>query len=505
MEETIRSECSGSEKYVLKPAAGLCVLMGLALCLNPVSDGTEEKNQNWRNITELEAAGNKVRTGSREGTDPAMYDAEKLVFKTLLLQGSEKNELVLSEKALPEECLILPDISEGNLWEILQPEGSGAASGAGSADWVEPEASIRQETWQDRSGIGPGNLSGAETDPVKPDNLPEAGAEADMFKPEDPSDVGTEADPIRPQDPSDVGTEVDPIRPGNPPDVGTEADPIRPQDPSDVGTEVDPLRPQDPSGAGTEVDPINPKDPSDVGTEVDPIKPGNPSDVGTEVDPIDPENPGNEGAEGPEQGASGSVENGGAVPDSGNGENGEQGTVSCFVLDEMGMLCGFLPEYAEISDGCLTLPAECTGIRRGAFAGCGAGILELYIPAGAAVIEEGALSGLVSLEWIDVEGGNPGCVSDCGVLFDSTMSVLLAFPAAWMDIYAVPPYVTRIADQAFDGTSIYRLDIRECTGLSFGQNVFGSSGGSGIQVAVRGPELEMYAEMLAGYGVTLTK
>ena len=475
MEETIRSECSGSEKYVLKPAAGLCVLMGLALCLNPVSDGTEEKNQNWRNITELEAAGNKVRTGSREGTDPAMYDAEKLVFKTLLLQGSEKNELVLSEKALPEECLILPDISEGNLWEILQPEGSGAASGAGSADWVEPEASIRQETWQDRSGIGPGNLSGAETDPVKPDNLPEAGAEADMFKPEDPSDVGTEADPIRPQDPSDVGTEVDPIRPGNPPDVGTEADPIRPQDPSDVGTEVDPIRPQDPSGAGTE------------------------------VDPIDPENPGNEGAEGPEQGASGSVENGGAVPDSGNGENGEQGTVSCFVLDEMGMLCGFLPEYAEISDGCLTLPAECTGIRRGAFAGCGAGILELYIPAGAAVIEEGALSGLVSLEWIDVEGGNPGCVSDCGVLFDSTMSVLLAFPAAWMDIYAVPPYVTRIADQAFDGTSIYRLDIRECTGLSFGQNVFGSSGGSGIQVAVRGPELEMYAEMLAGYGVTLTK
>ena len=475
MEETIRSECSGSEKYVLKPAAGLCVLMGLALCPNPVSDGTEEKNQNWRNITELEAAGNKVRTGSREGTDPAMYDAEKLVFKTLLLQGSEKNELVLSEKALPEECLILPDISEGNLWEILQPEGSGAASGAGSADWVEPEASIRQETWQDRSGIGPGNLSGAETDPVKPDNLPEAGAEADMFKPEDPSDVGTEADPIRPQDPSDVGTEVDPIRP------------------------------QDPSGAGTEVDPINPKDPSDVGTEVDPIKPGNPSDVGTEVDPIDPENPGNEGAEGPEQGASGSVENGGTVPDSGNGENGEQGTVSCFVLDEMGMLCGFLPEYAEISDGCLTLPAECTGIRRGAFAGCGAGILELYIPAGAAVIEEGALSGLVSLEWIDVEGGNPGCVSDCGVLFDSTMSVLLAFPAAWMDIYAVPPYVTRIADQAFDGTSIYRLDIRECTGLSFGQNVFGSSGGSGIQVAVRGPELEMYAEMLAGYGVTLTK
>ncbi len=503
MEETIRSECGGSEKYVLKPAAGLCVLMGLALCLNPVSDGTEEKNQNWRNITELEAVGNKVRTGSREGTDPAMYDVENLIFKTLLLQDSEKDGLALAEKAVPEESLILPDISEGNLWEVLQPEGSGVAAGAGRGEWVETGASIGQE----RSGTGSENLAGveAEVDLVRSENLPGAGAEADMFRPVDPSDVGTEVSPIRPGNPPDVGTEVDPVRPGNPSDVGIEVDPIRPGNPSDAGTEVDPIRPGNPSDVGTEVDPIRPEDPSDVGTEVDPVKPGNPSDVGTEVDSIDPENPGNEGAAGPEQGASGSVENGGTVPDSGNGENGEQGTVSCFVLDEMGMLCGFLPEYAEISDGCLTLPEECTGIRRGAFAGCGAGILELYIPAGAAVIEEGALSGLVSLEWIDVEGGNPGCVSDCGVLFDSTMSVLLAFPAAWMDIYAVPPYVTRIADQAFDGTSIYRLDIRECTGLSFGQNVFGSSGGSGIQVAVRGPELEMYAEMLAGYAVTLTK
>ena len=79
------------------------------------------------------------------------------------------------------------------------------------------------------------------------------------------------------------------------------------------------------------------------------------------------------------------------------------------------------PEYAEMPDGCLTLPAGCTGIRSGAFSGCSAVILELYIPAGTAVIEEGALSGLNFLEWIEVESGNAGVTSDSGVLFDSTM------------------------------------------------------------------------------------
>lgn len=272
-------------------------------------------------------------------------------------------------------------------------------------------------------------------------------------------------------------------------------DPSVPENPSGIvgGIVTDPAVPENPSGSGTIVDPTVPGDPSGDGTVVDPAVPEDPAG-GIVVDPVIPENP-SEGGEAADP----------AVPDTGDEENGEQPSVSCFLLDEMGMLYGFLPEYAEIPDGCLTLPAECTGIRRGAFSGCGAEILELYIPAGAATIEEGALADLVSLEWIDVESGNSGCVSDSGVLFDSTMSVLLAFPAAWMDIYSVPSYVTRIADRAFDGTSIYRLDLRECSTLSFGENVFGSSGGSGIEVAVREPELAMYAEILAGYAVTLTK
>ncbi len=185
--------------------------------------------------------------------------------------------------------------------------------------------------------------------------------------------------------------------------------------------------------------------------------------------------------------------------------SGAEETISCFLLDEAGMLYGFLPEYAEMPDGCLTLPEECTGIRSGAFAGCGAGILELYIPAGAATIEEGALAGLDDLEWIEADSGNQGCVSDSGVLFDSTMSVLLAFPSAWMDGYAVPPSVTRIAGRAFEGTSISMLDVRECGTLSFGDNVFGTSAGSGIRIVVSEEGLSVYADILAGYAVTLTR
>ena len=185
--------------------------------------------------------------------------------------------------------------------------------------------------------------------------------------------------------------------------------------------------------------------------------------------------------------------------------SGAEETISCFLLDEAGMLYGFLPEYAEMPDGSLTLPEECTGIRSGAFAGCGAGILELYIPAGAATIEEGAFAGLDDLEWIEADSGNPGCVSDSGVLFDSTMSVLLAFPSAWMDGYAVPPSVTRIAGRAFEGTSISMLDVRECGTLSFGDNVFGSSAGSGIRIVVSEEGLSVYADILAGYAVTLTR
>lgn len=196
----------------------------------------------------------------------------------------------------------------------------------------------------------------------------------------------------------------------------------------------------------------------------------------------------------------------GEVPaDTVEDNGGEKEVVSCFLLDDAGMLYGFLPEYAEIPDGCLTLPEECTGIRSGAFLGCGAEILEIYIPAGAVTIEEGAFAGLGYLEWIEVDSGNPGCASDSGVLFDSSMSVLLAFPSAWTEGYAVPGSVTRIAGSAFYNTSISMLDVRACGVLSFGDCVFGNYGGGGIKVITSVENQPIYEEMLSGYGVEVSR
>lgn len=180
-------------------------------------------------------------------------------------------------------------------------------------------------------------------------------------------------------------------------------------------------------------------------------------------------------------------------------------TTSCFLLDESGMLSKFLPEYAEISDGCLFLPPECTGIRSGAFSGAGAEITELYIPSKAVMLEAGAFNGLCSLLWIEIDTPNPVYKSINGVLFDSTASILIAFPAGRTDVYSIPSHVTQIAGGAFADASINRLDLRRCPILFFDGNIFGVSDGNGMVIAVPAEDFSAYEEMLNGYAVTLTK
>ena len=450
MEEMIRTESWRAGGMFSKQALEgvLILLLGIALMLSQVFSGMGDGVAEEEQIAYVDIAGGKIAAVNPDGKSGFMGDEEYLILKKMLLEERPAWEPQLADSVMPGQTLILPDVTDGNVWEALHGDMAVEEVGKTGSEWngAVVESAIPGDSIE----------SGNAEVPVVSGNLSEIG---------NPDRGDTVLDPVVPENPSGIVG-------------GIVTDPAVPENPSGSGTVVDPTVPGDPSGDGTVVDPAVPEDPAG-GIVVDPVIPVNPSEGGEAADP--------------------------AVPDTGDEENGEQPSVSCFLLDEIGMLYGFLPEYAEIPDGCLTLPAECTGIRRGAFSGCGAGILELYIPAGAVTIEEGALADLLSLEWIDVENGNSGCVSDSGVLFDSTMSVLLAFPAAWMDIYSVPSYVTRIADRAFDGTSIYRLDLRECSTLSFGENVFGSSGGSGIEVAVREPELAMYAEILAGYAVTLTK
>lgn len=489
MEETIQAGCGAAGRIHPNRAAGFCALLGMALFLNQGIPGREPGGQYGQEITQVESGdiANQIKAGGVSGRYTAFEDTEKLLLRMLPAQDDLQKALRLTEKILPEPSLRLPELSDGN---------------------------VRQAAEQERPDVAQGELfgDGAFDDGTPVDsaagNFMAEGAAADLFHPETPSEGAGIKKTIVPGIPPDAGSTAEPIGPGPSLDAGSIAEPILPEAPSGDGSKADPTVPEFPSGVGNTADPTVPGAPADNGTTVSPAVPEAPSDAGGTAEPIVPENPAGGEAEEPavpDQDASQSAADKDSVPDTGTGGGQEQEAPSCFLLDEMGMLCGFLPEYAEIPDGCLTLPAECTGIRSGAFSGSGDGIVELYIPSGAAVIEEGALAGLVSLEWIDVESGNPGCVGDCGVLFDSTMTVLLAFPAAWMDVYAVPSCVTRIADRAFEGTSIYRLDIRDCAGLSFGEQVFGDTGGDGIQVAVPEHELEMYTEMLSGYAVTVTK
>ena len=488
MEEMIRTESWKAGGMFSKQALEgvLILLLGIALMLSQVFSGMGDGVAEEEQIAYVDIAGGKIAAVNPDGKSGFMGDEEYLILKKMLLEERPAWEPQLADSVMPEQTLILPDVTDGNVWEALHGDMAAEEVGKTGSEWngAVVESAIPGDSIE----------SGNAEVPVVSGNLSEIGnpdrgdTVLDPVVPENPSGIvgGIVTDPVVLENPSGTGVGVvtDPVVPGHPSGIvgGIVTDPSVPGNPSDIvgGIVTDPSVPGNPSGivGGIVTDPAVPEDPAG-GIVVDPVIPVNPSEGGEAADP--------------------------AVPNTGDEENGEQPSVSCFLLDEIGMLYGFLPEYAEIPDGCLTLPAECTGIRRGAFSGCGAGILELYIPAGAVTIEEGALADLLSLEWIDVENGNSGCVSDSGVLFDSTMSVLLAFPAAWMDIYSVPSYVTRIADRAFDGTSIYRLDLRECSTLSFGENVFGSSGGSGIEVAVREPELAMYAEILAGYAVTLTK
>lgn len=153
-----------------------------------------------------------------------------------------------------------------------------------------------------------------------------------------------------------------------------------------------------------------------------------------------------------------------------------------FLIDETGMIYGFVPELADCRDGIVVLPSEgCIGIRRGTFLGKGTGIIEIYIPSNITVIEDGALAGLDSLEWIETEG-NPNYVSVDGVLFDAHVSVLTAFPNGRTGAYIVPASVVRIADGAFSNPSLSKLDMRACGEVEIGSGNLESLAECGVEI-----------------------
>lgn len=141
-------------------------------------------------------------------------------------------------------------------------------------------------------------------------------------------------------------------------------------------------------------------------------------------------------------------------------------TEAAFMIDEAGLIYGFRPEFADLSNGFLEFPTEgCTGIRRGTFLGCSEWIVEIHIPSNITYIEDGAMTELCSLEYIVAEPGHPAFITVDGVLYDVAGTALLAYPTARVGAYFVPEQIQTVSENAFLNTSLSIIDIRGC-GLS---------------------------------------
>ncbi len=191
------------------------------------------------------------------------------------------------------------------------------------------------------------------------------------------------------------------------------------------------------------------------------------------------------------------------VPDS-EEISSELTVINGFGIDEEGMICEFYPEKSLLEEGFLEFPAEyCTGIRRGVFTEGGYGITDLYIPSNITMIEDGAFSELVNLGYIDVEEGNPVYMGVDGVLFDSTMTEVKAFPASRIGFYEMPENVVRIGDYALENTMLSKIDLRNCTDMEVGNYVFGEFQGEGITIYVPQNQRELYSGVFAGYSIIM--
>lgn len=179
--------------------------------------------------------------------------------------------------------------------------------------------------------------------------------------------------------------------------------------------------------------------------------------------------------------------------ESGNGE-APVDQYGGFLVNEEGMIYSYDPGAGMLNeDGILELPGEeCTGILAGTFAGVGAGICELHIPANMTFIEAGALKDLTELADIEVSTDNPAYVSSEGVLLDRSMTSILAFPADRVGIYRVPGSVTGLAEYSFAGSKLSVLNVVECGIVGIAENALE---GSALTICVPREYVEEYRIM----------
>lgn len=113
----------------------------------------------------------------------------------------------------------------------------------------------------------------------------------------------------------------------------------------------------------------------------------------------------------------------------------------------------------------LTLPSTLTKIGDSALRGVGVGtdttspLTALSIPKNVSYIADNAFSQMSKLESVTVDSGNSYFCSDNGVLFDKSKTKLILIPAMKSGTYTIPKTVTSIGDYAFEGGNLDAIAV----------------------------------------------
>jgi hypothetical protein len=108
-----------------------------------------------------------------------------------------------------------------------------------------------------------------------------------------------------------------------------------------------------------------------------------------------------------------------------------------------------LIQYPAGKAGSYTIPTNVANIGPSGFAGCTT-LADITLPGSLTNIGANAFGDCGALKGITVEAGNPVYSSLNGVLFDTSQTMLIQYPAGKAGSYTIPGSVTSIAESAFD-------------------------------------------------------
>lgn len=129
----------------------------------------------------------------------------------------------------------------------------------------------------------------------------------------------------------------------------------------------------------------------------------------------------------------------------------------------------------------ITLPPSITSIGTSAFNGC-VSLQNIDIPAKVTTVSNGAFARCTSLQSINVDEDNTKFVAEDGILYNSNMIALVAYPAGKNGSYTMPESVTVVYPYAFWGASGL-TDVKMSKNVvTIGESAFRETGISYINI-----------------------